>query len=437
MKGYRWIFIVGLLLFFLMLFSKFNKVTISPLDDTGLVKITINFYIPVQQENIDAKVKLVSEKPNAIITKTCRWKDNKTLEIFAGEKESPKGFNIRLNVGPVKTVVPGFYKKVNIKYKAEIKPLLTGISPIVPSNGPIILNFSKPVSKLDLKKGLKMDFDYELNPSYTLYDNGKLFKDLSQWEIVPKKKLFPGREYVLKFAGQFANSPMEFHKTFRAANIPIVVSTGPLEGEKDVKLYQPIEISFTEEMEEVDVKISNMLGDVTVEGKKAVFKPHTVFLPDSTYNVKVTGKSILGEEMRPYIFDFSTVDMGDKWWVEINLRPLQKVIVYRGKKVIRSMVTSGGLPEPDNRTPLGFFTLKDKGEYFWTERISEGGLYWVRITGNYLIHSVPRDKDNKIIEKEFVKLGIPASHGCIRLKDENAKWFYETVPSGTLVIIHD
>ena len=61
----------------------------------------------------------------------------------------------------------------------------------------------------------------------------------------------------------------------------------------------------------------------------------------------------------------------------------------------------------------------------------------MRITGNYLIHSVPRGKDNKIIEEEFKKLGIPASHGCVRLKDEYAKWFYETIPSGTLVVIHD
>ena len=61
----------------------------------------------------------------------------------------------------------------------------------------------------------------------------------------------------------------------------------------------------------------------------------------------------------------------------------------------------------------------------------------MRITGNYLIHSVPRNKDNEIIEEELKKLGIPASHGCVRIKDEYAKWFYDTVPMGTPVIIHD
>ena len=70
-------------------------------------------------------------------------------------------------------------------------------------------------------------------------------------------------------------------------------------------------------------------------------------------------------------------------------------------------------------------------------KIQEGGFYWVRITGNFLIHSLPRDKDNKIIEEELKRLGIPASHGCVRLRDEEAKWFYDTIPSGTLVIIHD
>ncbi|NLC45978.1 MAG: L,D-transpeptidase family protein [Firmicutes bacterium] len=33
------------------------------------------------------------------------------------------------------------------------------------------------------------------------------------------------------------------------------------------------------------------------------------------------------------------------------------------------------------------------------------------------------------------KLGLPASHGCIRLSDEDAHWFYHNVSSGAMVII--
>lgn len=425
-----------------ILFSRMSRVTIKQLDDLGTVKITINFYVPVEQEGIEDKVKLTSERPGTEIIKSLRWIDSKTLEIFAMEKNAPKGFNTKLHVGPLKTSIPGLYKVVRADFRARISPFLTGISPIVPSTGPIVLDFSTPIKKDALKNGLVADFDYVLREKYKIGENGKVFKDSSSFELVPKAPLVPGKEYEVKFDGflsNFANgvSNAGFHRVFKVADVPKVVKTEPAAGEKNVKLYNPISIDFDEEMKEVDIRVKGMVGDIKLEGKTATFKPHTVFIPNTTYQVNVTGKSIFDEEMSPHTFEFTTVDMDDKWWVEVNLRPIQRVVVFRGDKVIRSMVASAGLPDEENRTPQGFFTLKDRGEYFWTERIQEGGLYWVRITGNYLIHSVPRNKDNEIIEEEFKKLGIPASHGCVRLKDKDAKWFYDTVPTGALVIIHD
>ena len=33
------------------------------------------------------------------------------------------------------------------------------------------------------------------------------------------------------------------------------------------------------------------------------------------------------------------------------------------------------------------------------------------------------------------RLGINASHGCVRLALDNAKWIYDTIPSGTRVVV--
>jgi len=438
-----------IILFFLIsicaiwiLFSRISSVTIRQLDDLGAVKITINFYIPVEQADIENKVKLISERPGTEIIKSLRWIDSKTLEIFAMEKDLPKGFNTTLHIGPLKTSIPGLYKVFKTNFRVSISPFLSRVFPIVSSKGPIRLDFSTPINIESLRKGLVTDFDYTLRQNYIVSENGKVFKDCSSFEVVPKQPLVPGKPYEIKFDGLLSNftgdeSKTGFHRIFKVADIPEVVKTEPADGDENIKLYELIAVDFDEDMKEVDIQVEGMMGDIKLEGKSATFKPHTVFIPNTTYKVKVTGKSIFDEELRPYTFDFTTVDMDDKWWVEVNLRPIQKVTVYKGDKVIKSMVASAGLPDDENRTPQGFFTLKDRGEYFWTERIQEGGLYWVRITGNYLIHSVPRNKDNEIIEEELNKLGIPASHGCVRLKDEYAKWFYETVPTGALVIIHD
>ena len=45
-----------------------------------------------------------------------------------------------------------------------------------------------------------------------------------------------------------------------------------------------------------------------------------------------------------------------------------------------------------------------------------------------------RDRLNKTSVR---KLGRRASHGCIRLTVEDAKWIYDNCPAGTTVIIQD
>ena len=56
--------------------------------------------------------------------------------------------------------------------------------------------------------------------------------------------------------------------------------------------------------------------------------------------------------------------------------------------------------------------------------------------GPYLFHSVPTGQNfGDYLEDEAMKLGQPASHGCVRLTVADAKWFYDQVPDGTPVTI--
>ena len=48
-----------------------------------------------------------------------------------------------------------------------------------------------------------------------------------------------------------------------------------------------------------------------------------------------------------------------------------------------------------------------------------------KVYGDYLFHSVPYNKDQS--EVVDYTLGVPASHGCIRLKTEDAKWIYDNI----------
>ena len=119
--------------------------------------------------------------------------------------------------------------------------------------------------------------------------------------------------------------------------------------------------------------------------------------------------------------------------IEVDL-PRQRLIVFYSDEVLKEFICSGGTPGDD--TPLGEFTTIEKIEYSWIDRYNVGAYYWVRFFGNYLIHSVPFDENGEMIAEEFEKLGQPASHGCIRLRLDEAKWLYETLPLGVKVLIY-
>lgn len=148
------------------------------------------------------------------------------------------------------------------------------------------------------------------------------------------------------------------------------------------------------------------------------------------------GNQVKDVDARFVINDEVVEDSPGGIWVEVSLTNEEhKVIVREDKEVIREMICSGGTP--DEPTLLGTFNLENRGSWFYSERFKEGATYWVRITEQYLFHGIPRNKEWEIIQEELDKLGGPASHGCIRLSEDDAKWFYDNVPDGTTVIIHD
>lgn len=118
--------------------------------------------------------------------------------------------------------------------------------------------------------------------------------------------------------------------------------------------------------------------------------------------------------------------------IDVDLS-LQRVRVYYKGEVIKSMICSGGLPETP--TPTGTFQTNQKIKYSFVERFGQGAYYWTRFYGSYLFHSVPYDKDGNLQTEELAKIGSPASHGCIRLYLEDAKWMFDYLPLGINVHI--
>lgn len=121
--------------------------------------------------------------------------------------------------------------------------------------------------------------------------------------------------------------------------------------------------------------------------------------------------------------------------IYVNLKD-QITYIYKGSinnwDKIKSFKCSTGIES--EKTPTGIFDVRERGAWFFSDKYNQGGKYWVQFYGDYLFHSVPYNKDQS--EVVDYTLGLPASHGCIRLKTEDSKWIYDNIESGTKVIIN-
>lgn len=114
----------------------------------------------------------------------------------------------------------------------------------------------------------------------------------------------------------------------------------------------------------------------------------------------------------------------------------QVVKITKDQEVLKEMIASTGME--GHETPLGIFEIQNRGTWFFSDKYKQGAKYWVsfRDWGLYLFHSVAMDENQQVIPEEEAKLGQRASHGCIRLKIEDAKWIYDNVPEKTKVVVH-
>lgn len=133
-------------------------------------------------------------------------------------------------------------------------------------------------------------------------------------------------------------------------------------------------------------------------------------------------------------------DSSKTYYIEVDIAN-QITTVFRSsdKAVVRQMICSSGT---GNNTPRGTFHLEksrstDRSEWYYIGKYSCYVKYPTRIQGAILFHSIPYAKqDMSTIDQEAVQqLGSKASHGCIRLRWQDAKWIAKNCPDGTRVRI--
>ena len=216
-------------------------------------------------------------------------------------------------------------------------------------------------------------------------------------------------------------------------------------GPTDITITAGSEVDLLKDVKVVD----NSKEDIkaTVEGEYNINNPGTYNLKyiaeDSSHNksekefVLIVKKKVIPKVQTSFSNESKIVRNGYPYYIKVNRR-LNVVYVYgiedgEYKKLVKVFVCSAGA-----NTPLGVYSTKNK--YVWRLMVGDSyAQYATRITGHYLFHSVPYQRQSKDSLKYWLynRLGNNDSLGCIRLTVEDAKWIYDNCPIGTKVEIYN
>lgn len=155
---------------------------------------------------------------------------------------------------------------------------------------------------------------------------------------------------------------------------------------------------------------------------------------DKNSEIAEASSQALISDIMPDNINSLDIDSNTQYFINVDLNN-QKTYIYKGKKnnwsLLKTFPCSTGITGEE--TPVGSFTVHEKGDWFFSNKYNQGGKYWTQIVGDILFHSVPFDRDKTTVLD--YTLNEPASHGCIRLSITDSKWIYNNIPKESKVII--
>jgi len=132
--------------------------------------------------------------------------------------------------------------------------------------------------------------------------------------------------------------------------------------------------------------------------------------------------------LKPYVLKVSVAD--------------QRVYAYAPDRngeytdLVRTMKCSTG--RKGTPTPTGTFTDTAPGaRWHFFKKFNCWAQYAFYIQGDIMFHSVLyNQKGGKVTQSSVNHLGSRASHGCVRLSVEDAKWIWNNCPASTKVVVY-
>jgi hypothetical protein len=308
---------------------------------------------------------------------------------------------------------------------------------------------------------------YQLNFKVAPAFNYKLAIDPERkfFQVNPEEPLKPNTQYqIIAYESYQAKDNKNWYGRevanfqFKTVAPPEIQKILPASEEKDVTEFDPLKIYFSKPMKaeewpnfvEISPKVEGKV-EWQEDGKLFIFKPYR-WSENTDYSVKVKGGFRAADETyldKDFLTKFRSYDSSGQVkkqsasatnearikegrYVDINLAKQILSIFDDGKNMGNYRISSG---KRGMATPTGMFKVLRKNKRAWSKRYGLFMPYWMQFTNQgHGMHELPEWPGG--YKEGANHLGIPVSHGCVRLGVGPAKTVFNFVDVGTPIYIH-
>ncbi|PIP24480.1 MAG: hypothetical protein CO140_03995 [Candidatus Moranbacteria bacterium CG_4_9_14_3_um_filter_40_7] len=326
----------------------------------------------------------------------------------------------------------------------------------------IVVDFSFPASISAYRGKIKILPETAMN--FQWKDSGR------QLIIQPEKFWQPETIYRIYFLeGRnvlfFPVKPFELN--FITSAYPKIKNFWPADGTKDVvfDIEDPVVVDFDKSVAEFLVKFTvDPFGNLAYqnnpektqfkilpegksrEGERYRFKVYIKYRGDTDENYKeIYNSSFETLPLPPQKWEkdfaarllqakrFTRAKIKEGKYVDINLA-VQILSIFENGKIIDSFLVSSG--KRGMETPRGQYAIRNKTPRAWSKVYGLYMPFWMAIVpdGKFGVHELPEWPGG--YKEGASHLGIPVSHGCVRLGIGPAKTVYDWAEIGTPVIVY-
>lgn len=185
-----------------------------------------------------------------------------------------------------------------------------------------------------------------------------------------------------------------------------------------------------------DFQRRNSLAFSEIVNDETIAKLHLPPTKDTMYNPKdnIYSPTAYSNEAERFV-NAKDSNSPTQYYIWVNTNT-PRVYIFQGYnrnwKLLKDIPCTVGAPSTP--TIKGSFNIGIKGSSFVVKDNPKLKCdYFTQISGNYLFHTVLLYRNGKIADG---RLGLKLSHGCVRLSIPDAKYIYNSIPTGTTVFIN-